>query len=202
MVDYEKLWGNEKFRKEKCRAALHCEIFLALWRYLKDHTNEMVLGVHDTIVDWGCGNGSHASLFMGAGFLVTGLNDIAPNALDEDIMLSIGDLFEAEPICDAQPVPAHYSYCTDVLEHIDEKDIVPSLENIVRNTKRPGFIFLNVASKSDMWDGEELHVTRKSKEWWMDVYRSVIPGICIAMYNMMNDSYGTLWFLEGRDGNA
>ena len=197
MVDYEQLWADSRFKQTKNRTFLHCDIFLALYNHFTGpNSNATKIGIKPTLIDWGCGNGSHALKFAENLIEVVGLVDIAPNSLYNDIADMYTYLFEAKHIKDATPKKAHWSYCSDVLEHIPESEIDDSIRNIVQHTLRPGVIFLNIATRSDRWNKEELHVTQKSFQWWIDKMERLIPGVTIFSCNMMGDSLGTLWYLE------
>jgi 2-polyprenyl-3-methyl-5-hydroxy-6-metoxy-1,4-benzoquinol methylase len=195
MVDYEKLWSTAKYREEKGRTYLYCDIFLAFRNYVMDCTNALDIGVKDTVIDWGCGKGIHAIEFSDRGMDVVGLVDIASNCMNEETASIFEDVFEANHIKDAIPAPASFSYCADVLEHVEEEDVNASILNIVRHTLVPGFMFFNIATKNDEWNGQELHVTIKPQRWWMDRLIELIPGMCIFTGNMSNNALTTFWHL-------
>ena len=195
MVDYEKLWANDRYRNKKCRSFLHCDLFLSIQNYVRTNTNAEYLDTDDTVTDWGCGNGSHAERMLDRGLDIVGMNDIAANSLSETAEQKFGDIFQGKPLWAAMPQLACFSYCTDVLEHLSEDMLDDSIRNIVNRTKRPGFIFLNVATTEDTWRGMELHETVRPFKWWMDKLIDVIPGTCVFSYNLRNISLGTFWFL-------
>ena len=195
MADYEKLWASEKFRKDKCRTLFHADVFLSIYSHIMRNTNALSIGVARTLIDWGCGNGSHSMEFIGRGIEVVGMNDIASNCLDDATKDVFCNIFEAKPLCEADPIPAHFSYCVDVLEHLEEDDIDDSIKNIVAHTELPGFIFVNVSTERDMWHDVELHKTVKDFYWWTEKLRNLIPGQSLFSYNLMNKAYGTFWYL-------
>jgi len=201
MVDYEKLWADKDFKQTKGRTLLHCDLFLSLYNHIESHTNAPSIGIEPTLIDWGCGNGSHVQRFMEHGVEVVGMVDIAPNSIDQMgsrdyINDEIMSIFQAAHIKDATPEKAHWSYCSDVLEHVPESEIDDSIRNIVQHTKKPGFIFFNISTRSDKWDEKELHVTQKGFQWWIDKMESLIPGVTIFSCNYFWDSLGTLWYIE------
>lgn len=195
MVDYEQLWAKEEFRNKKCRSFLHCDLFLSLQSYVKKNTNSKYLDTDDTVTDWGCGNGSHAEKMLDMGLDVVGLNDIASNSLSRSAEQQFGSIFQGEPLWSATPRKSCFSYCSDVLEHLSEDKLDEAIKNIVDHTKRPGFVFLNVASIKDVWRGMDLHETVRPFKWWMDKFIDAIPGVCVFSYNLRNSSLGTFWFL-------
>jgi len=195
MPDYEKLWDSPKYRNDKGRTYLYCDLFLSFYNYAMDDTNALQIGVKPTLIDWGCGKGIHAMKFSDMGIDVVGLVDIAPNSLNDDVRAVFEDVFESGHLKDARPHPASFSYCADVLEHVEFEDIDASILNIVRHTTRPGFLFFNIATQNDEWEGEELHATIRPQRWWMDKLIELIPGMCIFTGNMSNNALSTFWHL-------
>ena len=60
-------------------------------------------------------------------------------------------------------------FCTDVLEHVQEKDIHQALTELVRVSKK--YIFCSIASvEAQMFPDLKLHQTVKPREWWLEQF--------------------------------
>ena len=60
--------------------------------------------------------------------------------------------------------------CTDVMEHIAERDVMAVLANIWLACDEVVFVIANHESK---YLGHDLHPTKKAPEWWRDRMRAV-----------------------------
>lgn len=60
--------------------------------------------------------------------------------------------------------------CTDVMEHIEERDVTDTLLDIFSRAETEAFVFLYIAcrpaKKKKLPDGRNVHVTVKPPEWW------------------------------------
>ncbi len=161
-TQYEELWGGE-YRERKR------DFNGRYFRFMGAVNPE----IGATIIDWGCGQGQ-----LGKALFYDNCNvqmiDIASNSLDEGIKRSLCSefIFINESITTAQPIPAHYSVCMDVLEHLEPKDVVPAISNIMEHTLREAYFL--IALDSDRWiHGKkeyDLHLTLKSPEWWFKLF--------------------------------
>ena len=126
-----------------------------------------------TILDAGCGSGKFMQRIMedcGNEFIVHGF-DIADNCLDEyfsDItheVLTNGCLWNAVDFNRAYDAIV----CADVLEHIPEEYVSPTLRNLHRCTDK--LCYLAIALFQDdfgpMLLNKPLHLTVKDASWWL-----------------------------------
>lgn len=65
--------------------------------------------------------------------------------------------------------------CTDVLEHIEERDLPAVLDTILSKCEGQGFLFLAIScrpTKKKLPDGRDVHVTIKPPSWWVGTLKS------------------------------
>lgn len=121
-----------------------------------------------TAVDWGCGAGLHAAAMAARGARVIGVDGVRA---DDDqrapgVDLVVADL--CQPVADPR-IPARYdlSLCIDVLEHIDDADSAPVLDNITRGAD------LVVLSCAPPNQGGHHHVNEQPRRYWIDRMRAL-----------------------------
>lgn len=131
--------------------------------YVNQAIEEMGMKPGSSVIDFGCGTGRGAQIFMDKGFQITGI-DHAPNCLDEniEIPLVISNLWSLPGIT------AEYGYCTDVMEHIPTEKVDDVLSQI---SSRVDKCFFNIHTEEDVMGeliDDELHLTQKPPEWWKE----------------------------------
>lgn len=60
--------------------------------------------------------------------------------------------------------------CTDVLEHVEERDLPDLLDELFAYAEPEGFLFLVIScrpTKKRLPDGRDVHVTIKPPSWWI-----------------------------------
>lgn len=71
----------------------------------------------------------------------------------------------------------HGVICTDVMEHVPEKDVDDVLKDIFSFAEK--FVFLSISTKlakKSLPDGRNAHLTVKPEEWWMEVISKHRPS--------------------------
>lgn len=127
----------------------------------------------DRVLDFGCGRGASARIFLPHNLFVH-LLDITANSLAPDIHFQtlIGNCqFTEACLWDIpETVPsAEWVLCLDVLEHIPERKIDAVLSHIAQRMKKGGIV--KIALKEDNWGqsiGEILHLTVRPVKWWKE----------------------------------
>lgn len=91
--------------------------------------------------------------------------------------------------------------CADVLEHIPEEHIPVVLTEIKNYTKKNGAMLFSISSnlaKKTFVDGENLHITRQSIDWWLNIFKEYLgDDRAYIMYHTDDTRKG-----EGNDGNV
>ncbi len=162
---YELMWKENSYRvvSPGYNATLH---------FFEHFKGKIALG--DSLIDFGCGTGAAASVFLPLGLQVQ-LVDIASNCLDEQILhlmrLLPGQIiFHESTLWDLSQdiAKADWIYCCDVLEHIPEMYIDAALSQMAEKCKKGGFfqIALQEEPFGDLID-MQLHLTLQPKEWWI-----------------------------------
>jgi SAM-dependent methyltransferase len=60
--------------------------------------------------------------------------------------------------------------CTDVMEHIERKDVPAVLRELIGYTGQGGFLFLGIScrpTRKKLSDGRDVHVTIEPPAWWI-----------------------------------
>ena len=125
-----------------------------------------------SMIDFGCGSGDAAVLFRKLGYDVF-LVDIAENCLSEEARETVGGRFWVAPLHQLPADLPHvdWGYCTDVMEHLPDDWITPSLAGMRSKTDR---IFFSICGDNDGGGsliGEKLHLTVKPIDWWAEEIR-------------------------------
>jgi 2-polyprenyl-3-methyl-5-hydroxy-6-metoxy-1,4-benzoquinol methylase len=153
---YERLYRKEDYRRGPFPGVQYGLTFLV--RYF--------LGCQ-SMIDFGCGSGDAAALFAKLGYDVF-LVDIAENCLNQEARDSLQHRFWVSPLHQLPADLPHvdWGYCTDVLEHLPEKWVLPSLAAMKSKTDR---IFFSICGEPDGGGsliGEKIHMTVEPVNWW------------------------------------
>lgn len=103
------------------------------------------------ILDYGCGNSKL-------------VDEILP---DKDLIRERWD--PAIPKYSTKPSPWKFDlvFCTDVMEHIPEKNVLPTLIDI-RDASENALIIPHLGRAEQLLsNGKNSHVTQQSREWWL-----------------------------------
>lgn len=68
--------------------------------------------------------------------------------------------------------------CTDVLEHIEERDVPGFLDELLSYAEPGGFVFVTISCRpanKSFKDGRNLHLTIKPPSWWKKRLRDADP---------------------------
>ena len=115
-------------------------------------------------IDFGCGVGAARDVL-----------DLDPSAVKASQFVDFSeecgrrhwdgdDRFVCGDVCDVQLDPADLAICHDVLEHIPEERVHLAIANIRAHCR--GAASFTIANHPDHRDGFDLHVTKRSFEWW------------------------------------
>lgn len=68
-------------------------------------------------------------------------------------------------------------YCTDVMEHVEEQFVDPTLHQIASMARWGAFFVIDCQpSQSTLPDGNNAHVTIKPAQWWIDRLFKMMSG--------------------------
>jgi hypothetical protein len=90
--------------------------------------------------------------------------------------------------------------CADVMEHIPEEFVGVVLTEIANYTKKNGVIMLSISAnqaKKTFSDGENLHITTKSIDWWVNAINEYIGDRSYLLVHVDDSRNG-----EGNNGNV
>ena len=123
------------------------------------------------ILDVGCGRGYAVKEFIKRGYDCKGI-EISSWLFENDLR----ELKEQDLVfhTSSKELPFEDNsfnliFCTDVIEHIPEQDIISSINEMVRVSNK--YLFFTIAkSKSDYeLNGFNPHLTIKPREWWIKI---------------------------------
>ena len=125
----------------------------------------------NVVLDVGCGPGWSVLAFLMHGKQAQGIEP-CKYLFGEELRVPAGlGIVKQASIVDI-PCPADsfdMVFCTDVLEHVQEKDIHQALTELVRVSKK--YIFCSIASvEAQMFPDLKLHQTVKPREWWLEQF--------------------------------
>lgn len=127
-----------------------------------------------SVLDAGTGSGKGAVALAEAGFRVTAC-DRDDYRIDEAKALTIDFRGGVDLRRDLRPLGFHdYVYCCDVMEHLDERDTMLAINNMVAIARRG--LFLSISFTQDRFGyriGEPLHRTVKGYTWWRDAMQAL-----------------------------
>ena len=152
---YETLWSGDYRKRDRNHGLRLAEV-------------RRILNPSGTVADWGCGHGRLSTSLHDLGMDVIPI-DIAENALDGDVAEKLGDKFICGSLPEVTlPHPVEYSICTDVLEHLPEHLVKPSIQNIMSQTTTAAYFYTACIGDFTIVNGVQynLHPTHKDSTWW------------------------------------
>ena len=163
---YEKCWNVDAYRGYSPGEQL-VDLFL--------ESAQANLGVK--VIDWGCGTGRGGyGIHKKRPDLDITFVDIAENCLDEDVATAVeykDNLhFVVEDLTEPSEQSSQLGYCTDVLEHLPEKDVDKALANILQNSRH---VFFMIATEDDSFGkhpeiDDHLHLCVHDYHWWLNKF--------------------------------
>lgn len=175
---YDYLWNNVPSYRSVSPGELAARYFLSYF--------DAQFKPGDTVIDFGCGTGRAARLFLEKGLNVT-LVDFSPNCLDGEIKLLLSlfperiqfiesNLWNLSPLVKE----ASWIYCCDVLEHIPEEKVETVLSAMASSHVKGGYF--SISLEQDLYGmqhlDQHLHLCLQSKSWWMNKISSYWNIVC------------------------
>lgn len=166
-VKYVKAWQREEYRKFAPGEAL-ASSFLAIAKPAQQ----------SEVIDFGAGTGRGALMLAFMGRLIVHMVDFVPEALDPEVAQACVTQptrisFLEHDLTIPLPFSKNYGFCTDVMEHIPEDLVDIVLQNILTAAQR---VFFSISTRPDSWGqkliGDDLHVTVKPYEWWLEKFKA------------------------------
>ena len=156
---YEEMW-----KLDVCRAVAPGEHCIERFLDVAKPTPE------SRVIDFGCGTGRASVELAKRGFRPL-LVDFVVNSRDPEAL----DLPFVQ--ADLKKLPdgiySNYGFCTDVLEHIDTPEVGEVIESIMGHCRECFFQVSMVPDNCGQLIGQELHLTVKPFEWWLDRFFSL-----------------------------
>lgn len=152
---YDIAFKDEGYRSRKASQGLHYVAELCTDYKFK------------TVLDVGCGPGFSVLEFLIRGKKAQGVEPCEYLFTQELRVPSALGIVKKASIT-AIPFPADtfdLTFCTDVLEHIQEKDVNKALSELIRISRK--YIFCSICSaEAIMFPELKLHLTIKPRTWW------------------------------------
>lgn len=130
--------------------------------------------LHETRVDYGQMGSRHLESVRGVA-QVFNVRSILDYGCGKQTLLEVLRLPYARgydpcvPGLDADPKPAEFVICTDVLEHVEPECIDKVLDHIRALTTRVIFVVISLrAAKKTLPDGRNTHLIIRPAKWWIE----------------------------------
>jgi hypothetical protein len=120
-------------------------------------------------VDFGFGNGNTMDYFLSHGFHVQGV-EISHYAVTRQ--RELGRVVHHASLDDIHILGDNqftFGFCNDVIEHLPEEYVTPSLDEMTRLCS--DYLFISVCPEPShhlSFEGENLHLTVKPEAWWRE----------------------------------
>tara|TARA_Y100000296_G_C5114208_1_gene226839 strand:- start:309 stop:926 length:618 start_codon:yes stop_codon:yes gene_type:complete len=159
-IKYSKIWEFSQYR-------LHSPGLT----YIEEAAKNLGMEEGDHVLDVGCGSGKTSEWLCEKGMFVHGI-DIANNALNE-VMVDRPNFYFSQECCwqlSQKVTETDWVICTDVLEHLPEKMVHPTLHQLSKKIKKGGFFSICCIPDSfgPKYINQSLHLTVRSARWWAD----------------------------------
>jgi ubiquinone/menaquinone biosynthesis C-methylase UbiE len=120
-----------------------------------------------SVLDVGCGPGWSVIEFLGRGYRAQGVEP-CEYLHQQELRVPAGLGIVKKGAITSIPFPADsfdLVFCTDVLEHVPEKDIHQALSELIRVSKK--YIYVTISShEAQCFPDLKLHCTVHPPEWW------------------------------------
>ncbi len=120
-----------------------------------------------SVLDVGCGPGWSVLEFLGRGYHARGMEQ-CEYLFKQELRVPAGIGIVKKGVITNIPFPADsfdLVFCTDVLEHIPEKDVSKAISELVRVSKK--YVFASICSTDAVcFPHLKLHATVKERAWW------------------------------------
>ena len=121
-----------------------------------------------TLLDIGTGRGETLEIATRLGFLLPRGTEVVPDLLDERVVYA-----------EAHALPhdsASFDVvtCFDVLEHLLSVDLIDAVSEMSRVAKH--HIIVSASEVPSVWNGRELHISRRPADEWEYLFREAAPG--------------------------
>lgn len=129
----------------------------------------------DLVIDFGTGTGRGALRIHQMRRCNVLMLDFADNCLDDEVRAEIGEKMQFAQADLTKPIEhrAPYGYCTDVMEHIEPKNVDYVLVNIMNAAPKVFFQICTVPDTMGALIGQDLHLTVKPADWWKEKFMSL-----------------------------
>jgi len=134
--------------------------------------NDAIISVpkFNTVLDVGCGPGYSVLEFLKQGKYANGI-ETSKYLVEEKLkLLTDSDITRYGSILEIPCAADSFDlvFCTEVLEHIEEKDVITAISELVRVSKK--YLYLTICFVDSVID-KDLHLTVKPAEWWDDIFK-------------------------------
>ena len=176
---YDDVWQTEAYRVKAHGLAMWC-----------DHREWFPETVY-TALDLGCGHGRLFAHWNEADGIDGHGVDFSEHALDGDIAAAWGHKFHLHCLWDFWLGRRFdLGVCADVMEHIPEDRVAPTLERIGLHCRE---VVFKIANHPSHYLGHDLHPTRREADWWEAQIEQAGGAVERLPYDALRSNYVFRW---------
>lgn len=135
-----------------------------------------------TLLDVGTGRGETLDMCKDRGIQAAGI-EVVPDLIEARDNVVYGTSIQI-PFSDG-----FFDYCTcfDVFEHLIEEDLIPTVKEMLRVSKKA--IFISASETPHVYRGRELHISKRPRAKWEELLREA-SGLDVKYIGVFGGSPG------------
>ena len=120
-----------------------------------------------SIIDIGTGRGETLSMADALGFERIAGTEVVPDLCTGRVVYAKSIKLPFDDSC------SDYVTCFDVLEHLIEADLIPTIQEMYRVCSKA--IIFSASERPSVYDGVELHISKRPKREWVKLFQKALP---------------------------
>jgi hypothetical protein len=120
-----------------------------------------------SVIDIGTGRGETLSMAEALGFERIAGTEVVPNLCTGRVIYAKSIKLPFDESC------SDYVTCFDVLEHLIEADLIPTIQEMYRVCSKA--IIFSASERPSVYDGVELHISKRPKREWVKLFQKALP---------------------------
>jgi hypothetical protein len=121
-----------------------------------------------SLIDVGTGRGETLDMAHNIGFEIVAGTEVVPDLCGGRVIFAKSIDLPFEDSC------SDYVTCFDVLEHLIEEDLIPTIQEMFRVCRKS--IIFSCSEQPSVYDGVELHISKRPKKEWEKLIKKALPN--------------------------